>query len=62
MFHLKFFFFHIVKSLTSVGLLIFISMKLFIKKLLRESLIKESPQVGRINDIEDDDLYDSLIA
>lgn len=36
-------------------------MRLLIKKLLRENLIKESVQLIRVNDIESDELYDSMI-
>lgn len=37
-------------------------MRDFIKNRIRESLLKESIEVTRINDIEDDDLYDSLVG
>lgn len=37
-------------------------MKSFIQKLLRESLIRESVEMVRINDIEDDNLYDEMLA
>lgn len=37
-------------------------MKSFVKYKIREALLRESIEVGRINDIEDDDLYDSLIG
>jgi hypothetical protein len=37
-------------------------MRDFIKNRIREGLLRESIQSVRVNDIEDDDLYDSLIG